>query len=79
MASIPRKKESEFEMKKNQILAECTEHLKALIEKASKASDPKEKATILELIKKVKARMDSLKSTAVPAGSPPTGSSRAPH
>ena len=65
MNPVPKKKESEFEMKKNQILAECTEHLKLLIEKASKASDPKEKATILELIKKVKSRMDSLKTASV--------------
>jgi len=56
------KVESEYEIKKNQILGECTEHLKVLIEKASKATDPKEKAAVLELIKKVKARMESLKT-----------------
>ena len=70
----PRKRESEFEIKRNQILAECTEHLKTLIEKASKASDPKEKATILELIMKVKGRMESLKSTSPPSGAVHGGS-----
>ena len=62
MQATPRKQESEYEVKKRQILAECTEHLKTLIEKGSKATNPQEKATILELIKKVKARMESLKS-----------------
>jgi hypothetical protein len=71
IGTVTKKKESEFEMKKNQILAECTEHLKVLIEKGSKASDPKEKATILELIKKVKSRMDSLKNA---SGSSVSGS-----
>lgn len=78
MIPTARKKESEFEIRKNQILAECTEHLKALIEKASKASDPKEKATFLELIKKVKGRMDSLKSTPSSAVATPGVASRPP-
>lgn len=72
----PRKRETEFEIKRNQILAECTEHLKTLIEKASKASDPKEKAKILELIKKVKSRMESMKSTSSPAHNTGAGISK---
>jgi hypothetical protein len=63
MSEVQKRKEKE--RKRKEILAECTEHLKALLERATKTSDPPEKAKIYELIDKVKKRIDSLKE--VPA------------
>lgn len=54
-------KQREKERKRKEILGECTEHLKALLERAGKASDQAEKAMIFDLIDKVKRRIDSLK------------------
>ena len=54
-------KQREKERKRKEILAECTEHLKALLERTTKTTDPTEKAKIYELIDKVKKRIDSLK------------------
>ena len=54
-------KQREKERKRKEILAECTEHLKALLERVTKSTDPSEKAKIYELIDKVKNRIESLK------------------
>ncbi len=54
-------KQREKERKRKEILAECTEHLKALLERVTKSHDPAEKAKIYELIDKVKKRIESLK------------------
>ena len=65
-------KQREKERKRKEILAECTEHLKALLERVTKASDPAEKAKIYELIDKVKKRIESLKeATPAPAAPKP--------
>jgi hypothetical protein len=66
-------KHREKERKRKEILAECTEHLKALLERVTKSTDPSEKAKIYELIDKVKKRIESLKEVApapVPAKAP---------
>ena len=67
-------KQREKERKRKEILAECTEHLKALLERATKTTDAGEKSKIYELIDKVKKRIESLKE-AVPA---PVSVSKAP-
>lgn len=67
-------KQREKEKKRKEILAECTEHLKALLERAMKTTDSGEKAKIYELIDKVKKRIESLKEV-VP--SPPAPSKAA--
>lgn len=54
-------KQREKERKRKEILAECTEHLKALLERVTKTTDPAEKSKIYELIDKVKKRIESLK------------------
>ena len=60
-------KQKEKERKRKEILAECTEHLKALLERVTKSSDAAEKAKIYELIDKVKKRIDSLKEFTPPS------------
>jgi hypothetical protein len=68
-------KHREKERKRKEILAECTEHLKALLERVTKSTDPNEKAKIYELIDKVKKRIESLKEATpapAPAKAPPT-------
>lgn len=61
-------KRREKERKRKEILAECTEHLKALLERVTKTTDQTEKAKIYELIDKVKKRIESLKEA--PAAPP---------
>lgn len=73
-------KQREKERKRKEILAECTEHLKALLERVTKATDPAEKAKIYELIDKVKKRIESLKEVtpapAHPKAQPAKGAGR---
>lgn len=71
-------KQKEKERKRKEILHECTEHLKALLERVSKASSPEEKAKIFELIDKVKKRIDSLRETHPSAPAASAGSKPAP-
>lgn len=60
-------KQKEKERKRKEILAECTEHLKALLERVTRSTDAAEKAKIYELIDKVKKRIDSLKEVTPPS------------
>lgn len=66
-------KQREKERKRKEILAECTEHLKALLERVTKTTDAAEKSKIYELIDKVKKRIESLKEV-----TPPQQTARAP-
>lgn len=67
-------KQKEKERKRKEILAECTEHLKALLERVTKSTDAAEKAKIYELIDKVKKRIDSLKEVSPPSAPSQKGS-----
>ena len=63
-------KQRERERKRKEILAECTEHMKALLERVTRSTDTTEKAKIYELIDKVKKRIDSLKEVPAPTQKP---------
>ena len=64
MTAVERQREKE--RKRKEILAECTEHLKALLERVTKTTDASDKAKIYELIDKVKKRIESLKEVTPP-------------
>jgi hypothetical protein len=73
-------KQREKERKRKDILRECTDHLKALLERSTKSTDQAEKAKIFELIDKVKKRIESLKEVtpqpAHPKAQPAKGANR---